>query len=259
MRGNTRYTSSPFTHCVPTDHTTNAPSQWIVLSPKYPHLNSKTSQDLIFVSPRRFVPVIGLVGGVGSGKSALAHLLSAKRNVVIIDGDEIGHLVLNDRCVKDQIRLRFGATVFDTQGEVNRTALGHKVFGSSTEKQQARANLESIVHSRIREGIVERIADARTCGDVEAIILDAAILLEAVWNDLCNAVVFVAATRQKRLERVQENRGWNLEKLKAREASQSPLKSKRNASDNIVDNSGALQEAATQLGEILDQIIHDHR
>ena len=81
------------------------------------------------MSPRRFVPVIGLVGGVGSGKSALAHLLSAKRNIVIIDGDEIGHLVLNDRCVKDQIRLRFGATVFDTQGEVNRTALGHEVFG----------------------------------------------------------------------------------------------------------------------------------
>lgn len=206
-----------------------------------------------------FAPVVGLIGGVGSGKSSVAKSLAERRTVVVIDGDAAGHQVLEHPEVKTRIRQRFGGTVFDVRGEVNRAALGRTVFGSSAEHHQARADLEEIVHPLIRKSFVRQIAAARSSDDVEAVILDAAVLLEAGWNDLCDCFVFVEVPAAERLRRVVAGRGWNEDELNRREANQLPLDAKRSQAAHTIDNSGSVDSAADQLDEIVEEIINQTR
>lgn len=210
------------------------------------------------MSASQFVPVIGLVGGVGSGKSALADWVGGKRDVELIDGDGIGHELLTDCSVQSSIRERFGGSVFDENGAIDRAILGRKVFGSGEQHRFARRDLEQILHPRIRNEIAERIERARGAGKVDAVILDAAVLIEAGWDDLCDAVVFVDTNYLQRLNRVVQNRDWDEAKLLARESSQLTLEEKRSAANVVIDNSGSLEEAGGRLTEILTELIQDH-
>jgi len=113
------------------------------------------------------------------------------------------------------------------------------------------------VHPGIRKGIEREIARARSAGQVEVILLDAAVLFEAGWNDLCNAVFYVHVPDEVRLERVTRTRGWDEAELKKREASQWSLADKQSRADGVVDNSGSLEEAGAQLERLVRQLIHD--
>jgi dephospho-CoA kinase len=200
------------------------------------------------------VPVLGLIGGVGSGKSAVARWLQGRRNVVLLDGDGIGHRVLNETAVQEKIRQRFGNAVFQEDGTVARSVLGRLVFGTSPEARRAREDLERIVHPRIREEFERHIAQARATPGVEAVILDAAVLLEAGWNELCDTIVFVDVPDEERLRRVAENRGWSREEFTRRESSQFPLTVKRRAAHAVIDNSGRVSDAGKQLERILQEV-----
>jgi len=176
----------------------------------------------------------------------------------VIDGDAAGHQVLQILSIKQQIRKRFGDSVFNEQADVVRAELGRRIFGSAPEQSQARADLEEIVHPKIRELFVEQIADARKGNNADAVILDAAVLFEADWHDLCRRVVFVDAPRRVRLARVIQTRGWTEREFHDKELSQLPPQDKCERADFIVDNSGTIDEAAAQLEQIVSQII-DHR
>lgn len=206
------------------------------------------------MSDRKIVPVIGLVGGIGSGKSSVAAWLAARRNVAVLDGDEAGHRVLARPDVKQQLRKQFGDSIFDEQGAVNRGALAKMVFGPTPEQRQARTRLERIVHPAIRELLSERINEFRNSHHVEAVLLDAAVLFEAGWNDLCDAVVFIDAPDSDRLKRVVQSRGWTEKALGDREASQLSLDVKRSKSTETVENRGDVSNAGGRLEQILNGI-----
>jgi dephospho-CoA kinase len=201
------------------------------------------------------IPVLALIGGVGSGKSSLARWLDARRRIVLVDGDAIGHQALERQAVRNKIRHHFGESVFDDKGRVDRPTLGRLVFGSTADCQQARRQLEEIVHPVIRDAIQQQIDAARTRPEVEAVLLDAAVLLEAGWHDMCDVIVFVEAPERQRFERVAANRGWSEQVLKLREGSQLPLNEKRRAADYVIDNSGNVEEAGFALERILDAVL----
>jgi len=199
--------------------------------------------------------VIGLVAGVGCGKSQLARLLHEKHPIEIVEGDAAGHEVLTQPAVKESLRAAFGDGVFKFTGEVNRREIGRLVFGSQPEQQSARKKLEQIVHPRISEILVCQIALARSRPDVEAVILDAAIMLEAGWRHICDCLVFIDTPLEKRIERVTNSRGWSRDDLKSREESQFPLERKRKEADYVVDNSGDVQVALSQLEAVYSRVI----
>lgn len=201
---------------------------------------------------RRTVPVIGLIGGIGSGKSAVARSLQERLPIAIVDGDAAGHRVLTLPTVQTQIRERFGDSVFTAEGEIDRRALGAVVFGSPD--RQALGDLETIVHPEIRKELQHLIESHRAAGEVQAIVLDAAVMLEAGWDDLCSAIVLVETPYEQRLQRVQ-SRGWDEAELRRREASQLSLKVKHTKADTTIDNSASLEEAARQLESIVEQLI----
>lgn len=202
------------------------------------------------------IPIVGIVGGVGAGKSTVVKNV-ADLQLVVIDADRIGHDLLQTDPIRNRLHDAFGDEIFDEAGLVERKQLAEKVFGDSEAQTQNRNRLNKIFHPAIRTEIEHSISQAPQ--DADAIILDAALLLEAGWADKCDAVVFIDTPLEKRQQRVLENRGWPAEELQRREASQWNLPKKREAAEYIVDNSGSPEEAAQQMTQIIEQIKHRTR
>ena len=189
---------------------------------------------------------------MGAGKSSVVRNVKSLR-LHFIDADRIGHEQLAVPETKEQIVKEFGTQVLDSSGSISRPNLAAQVFGDSPENQQKRQQLNSIVHPAIRSEIRRQINAAPQ--DVDAIVLDAALLLEAGWADECDAVIFTDTSLEQRQKRVADTRGWSVEELQRREASQLSLEEKRRRSDFCVDNSGEIAVAAHQMEQALVKII----
>jgi len=197
-------------------------------------------------------PVIGVIGGIGSGKSFIAREYARRWPVAIIDGDVAGHRVLEEPAVIEQLHEAFGNEVITAEGRVDRQRVSQRVFGPARAEVEARDTLEKIVHPRIQQLLSEQIAEARRQPGLQAILLDAAVLLETGWRSLCGVIVFIECPWEERLERVRQSRGWTAADLAAREASQLPLDQKRKEADCVIVNS---QQHPAELPS-LEQILH---
>lgn len=188
--------------------------------------------------------VIGLVGGIGSGKSQVAAAF-ARRGARIIAGDQLAHAALRDADIRARVAARWGADILDGDGEVNRRHLAAIVFADADELKA----LEAIVHPWIRGRIRADLEEARRDAQVPLIVLDAAIMLEAGWNDVCDRLIYIDAPRPARLQRVARQRGWTEKEVVCREQAQLPLTEKAVRADHRLDNSDSL--------EYLDRQVHD--
>ena len=169
--------------------------------------------------------VVGIVGGVGSGKSTLVDAILERRHerrldTLVIDGDTVGHEVRDQPETQARILKRFGGDLLDPDGQIDRGRLGERVF--ATDAQAALADLNAIMHPAMRAEFERRIEATAA----PLTLFDAAILLEAGWDDLCDEILFVDVSDQTRLGRVAE-RGWGEQQWRMRETSQWPLDRKR--------------------------------
>ncbi|MBN1942918.1 MAG: dephospho-CoA kinase [Phycisphaerae bacterium] len=192
------------------------------------------------------IPVIGIVGGVGSGKSTVAEEFE-RRRCRRIDGDKLGHALLANDDVKREIRSLWGDAVFDETGAVSRRAVAEIVFQDAEQL----AALERILHPRIRAEIVKALSEAQAT-DCPAVVIDAAVLFEAGWDDLCTHVVFVDAPEKDRLQRVGRRLGWDAETLRRREARQIPLDKKAKRCHHSLSNCSSV----SHLQEQVDRLLH---
>lgn len=179
----------------------------------------------------------------------------------IIDADRIAHELLTDEQIIRQIVDVFGPTVLDADGMIDRRCLAERVFGSldgssvDSSTENHRRQLERILHPRIHQEVLGQIQQAPAGTD--AVILDAALLLEAGWASECDALVFVDTPLPQRQQRVLENRNWSAEELARRESAQwEPLR-KKMLSHHVVDNSGSVEDAAASMERVLRTIISD--
>lgn len=202
------------------------------------------------MSTRSKTFVVGILGGIGSGKSAVSRGLSNHFKTHLIDADRVGHDVLSIPTVKGDLRRDFGDSVFDG-AEICRKSLARQVFGSENHHQQSLIKLEKIVHPEIRRQVEKQLAEVSE--ETEVVVLDAAVMLEAGWNDLCDTIVFIDTPFETRLKRVEENRGWTADELRRRESSQVSLDDKRAVSEFVVDNSSNLENAIEQLASFIKQ------
>lgn len=198
------------------------------------------------------IPVIGIVGGIGSGKSTFATALGKYFQCGRLDADAAGHRALLLSDVASALRQTFGNEIFDEQGKVVRSRLAQRVFGAGEEQLAARRRLEQIVHPHIRREIVEQLERHQSRQDCDIILLDAALLIEAGWSNDCDAIIFLDVPVRLRRQRVAE-RGWTAADLAQREASQLDLEKKRQRADLIVDNSQEIETAARSAAEWIQQ------
>jgi dephospho-CoA kinase len=178
-------------------------------------------------------PVVGLTGGIGSGKSTVAALL-AELGAHVIDADKIGHEVYRPgtegfRAVVDA----FGAGVVAADGTIDRRALGAIVFADDA----ARLRLNALVHPLIGREIARRIGAARA--EALPIVIEAALLLEAGWRPLIDQVWLVSVPRETAIARLVASRGLTRAEVERRLDAQMTDAARRPLADLVIENDGS--------------------
>lgn len=190
---------------------------------------------------------MGVLGGIASGKSAVARRLAGSEGRVVC-ADTLAHEALADLAA--QVEAQLGPGLLDASGQVDRAALARRVF----DEPAARSQLEGWIHPRVRARILAVLAEAEEQG-VPRIVLDIPLLLE---NDAqhglvarCHHLVFVNAPLAERDRRAVERRGWEPGEVQRREATQFPPAEKRERADFVVENSGTLEELDAAVDQVL--------
>ena len=194
--------------------------------------------------------VVGLIGGIGSGKSAVASVF-ARRGARVIAGDALGHEALRQPDIRARLVERWGPGVLDETGEGSRRKVAGIVFAKTAEAPAELKALESLVFPWIGRRMREEIEAANSDEAVRLVLLDAALLLEAGWDDVCDRVVYVHAPRAARLHRLTGRRGWSVKEVEDRERMQLSLTEKVTRADDVVDNSGSLEEVESQVDGLM--------
>lgn len=202
--------------------------------------------------------LVGLTGGMGSGKSTVAAEL-ARLGAHVVDADVVAReVVAPGEPALSEIADRFGSDVLHDDGTLDRGALAAVVFADD----DARADLDAITHPRIGERIAARLADLadheRGDGPVIAVV-DHPLLVETGQADDFPAVIVVTAPVETRVRRLQEGRGIDPEDARARIASQTSDEVRRAVATHVVDNSGDLADLRAQVGEVWADLVRRAR
>ncbi len=200
--------------------------------------------------------VIGVVGGIASGKSQVTRLLG-EMNATIISADEIAHRVLREPDVIDALVNVFSHEILSERGlqldgsrVIDRKKVGSLVFGGSAESETQLKTLEAIVHPRIRQIARSELDSLKKEAAVRMIILDAPLLIEGGWLPYCDRVIFVDSPDALRKQRAME-RGWTAQEWSDRESAQLSLSEKRLHSTDMLVNAGTLEQLKKNVSELV--------
>lgn len=182
--------------------------------------------------------VIGLTGGIASGKSAITQWL-AKQGAYVIDADKLGHRAYESGSQAfDEVVETFGNDIVGDDGEIDRRALGSKVFGNDA----ALKKLTDIAWPAIKRLAIQEIANVRNQGKYDVLVLEAAVLVEAEWMDIVDEVWVVTVDRKVAIQRAMDRDGFSQEDVEKRiDAQTSDLKRTKHATE-VFDNSGTWDE-----------------
>jgi dephospho-CoA kinase len=195
-------------------------------------------------------PVIGLAGGIGSGKSFVAGLF-AELGCAVIDSDAQVRSIYEDPSVKQTLREWWGEEILLPDGGVNRRAVAERIFNDAGDRRRLEGLLYPLVARQRRQKMRELSQNQR----VVAFVWDTPLLFEAGLNSECDAVVFVEAPAELRLERLARDRGWDGAELRRRENLQWPLDRKREISDYMIRNAADAGDARRQVRDVLSRIL----
>ena len=186
--------------------------------------------------------LIGLTGGIATGKSTVAGML-AERGATVIDADELARRVVEPgQPAYTAVVERFGSEVVNPDGTLNRGRLGAVVFADPS----ARRDLERITHSRIGELMQRGIADA-IAHDAPVAVVDIPLLYEATRDDMFEGVLLVYAPRADQLRRMVSRDRFSEAEATARLDAQLPIEAKRDLATWVIDNSGDLRDTERQV------------
>ena len=192
--------------------------------------------------------LIGLTGGVGSGKSTVAGILR-DLGADVVDADEASHAVYAPGTPGFDAVVREFGPEYVRGGQVDRERLGRLVF----EDGDARGRLNAIVHPLVRDWMAERTREAAERG-AEVVIQDVPLLYENGLEDLFSSVLLVYVPEDVQLQRLVEGRGLDEDRARAMIAAQMPIDEKRRRAHHVIDNSGTREETRRQVEEMWAQI-----
>ncbi len=195
------------------------------------------------------MPVIGLTGGISSGKSTVSTFLSGL-GAVVLNADELGHEALQPYTeVWREVVDVFGEGILGTGGEVDRQKLGEIVFGDA----EAMARLNQIMHPRMYRMAEERIEELKKRGS-EVIVLEAPLLVEAGWLPLVDKVWVTVASEETVVHRLCQRNGLSEAQALARISAQLPAEEKKRYADAVIDTDCTLSEVEAKVEELWEAL-----
>ncbi|HZL38150.1 MAG TPA: dephospho-CoA kinase [Tepidisphaeraceae bacterium] len=196
-------------------------------------------------------PIIGIAGGIGSGKSFVARLFG-ELGCHVIDSDAQVRAAYRDPRVLETLSAWWGPAAV-LQGQPNRAFISARVFSDEQERHRLEQLLHPIVNAA-RQREMQRMANDP---GVLAFVWDTPLLFEASLAGACDVAVFVDSPEQLRIERLRGSRGWGPDEIKKRENSQWPLDRKRKLSDYVLSNAADAAQARDQVRELFPRILAD--
>lgn len=185
------------------------------------------------------IKILGITGGVGAGKSMVLDYLSARYGAGVLQLDRAAHLLMEpgQECCR-QIAARFGAEVLDGRGGIDRARLYEKAFADD----RSLRGLNAIVHPRVKEYVRGWIEEERKKGCAPFLVLEAALLLEDHYEQICDEIWYIYVSEEKRRERLTSSRGYSQERIRKILEKQRPDEEFRAGCQFVVDNSSDLLE-----------------
>jgi dephospho-CoA kinase len=180
---------------------------------------------------------------VASGKSAVAAQF-ARLGAHVIDGDKLGHQVLELPVVVQAAVDHWGPEAVGGNGQLDRRFVAQRVFKPSEKGKSDLEFWEGVTHPQITT-ILEQLLSELPKQTI--VVLDAAVMFKAGWDRRCQFIVFVDVPEQQRMGRAVEQRGWTKQHFRQREAAQLSLAEKRAKCTTVIDNSGTLEETYVQV------------
>lgn len=194
--------------------------------------------------------VIGITGGVGAGKSEVLNYLARKHGAVICQADIVArNLEKKGTICYRQIVEHFGTDILQENGRIDRGRLAEVVFGNADELQI----LNGIVHPAVKKRIIRLIREEEKKGK-ELFILEAALLLEDHYDEICDETWYIYTEDSVRKKRLKLSRGYSDEKIEAIFRSQKSRDEFLNKCDRAVDNSRNFDDTCVQLESIIDKL-----
>ena len=194
--------------------------------------------------------IIGILGGLGSGKSTVAGIFG-ENGCAVVDADAIAHEMLEKVDVKEQIRVAFGGEVFSGEN-VDRKKLAEAVFADIGNTER----INAIIHPKVLLEIDKLIDIYSRDSNIRAIVLDVPLLLEVGWENKCDSLIFVECNSEIRAKRA-KNKGLSKENLKKRENFQISLDKKAKLAHYIVHNNSGTKEITNQVARVLSVIVNE--
>jgi dephospho-CoA kinase len=187
------------------------------------------------------VLVVGLTGGIGSGKSTVSALLAAK-GAVVVDADAVVHeLQRPGTAVFEAMVDRFGNGIVAADGSLDRSAVADIVFNDP----DALADLNGIVHPAVGAEIVRRMDELSTTDAV--VVLDVPLMVESARGYPVAGLIVVDVDPEVAVRRLVEQRGMREDDARARIARQASREERRARADIVIENSGSLDDLAAQV------------
>lgn len=194
--------------------------------------------------------IIGITGGIGTGKSTLLHLIKENYNAYIVETDTLAHsMMMPGEPVYEQIVSAFGTEILSEDGTIDRGSLGMLVFNS----EEALKRLNGIVHPAVKEYIIKDIGKKNTEGETVFYIIEAALLIEDGYKAICDELWYVYVKKEERIRRLLAGRGGNPEKWERVIANQSSDTYYREHCDVVIDNGGDLEKTANIIKGLLSK------
>lgn len=193
--------------------------------------------------------VIGITGGVGAGKSAILDYLEKNYKVKNLIADQIAHDLMKPgtECYEKLLRV-LPVDVYQEDNEtIERQVLGQKLFAS----EELREKVNGIVHPAVKQFIRHQIAEQQEIGTLDYLIIEAALLIEDHYDEICDELWYVYASREDRKKRLIETRGYSPEKIEQIFSSQLPEEIYRQKCQVIIDNSGTREETFYQIAQVM--------
>jgi dephospho-CoA kinase len=194
-------------------------------------------------------PIIGIMGGICSGKSTVAGEF-AKLGCKVIDADKIAHDLLDRKTIKEKITELFGKGILDSKGNIEHKKLAGVVFDDSDKL----ALLNEIIHPLVLMRVERLIEKYNGQNLVKAIVLDMPLLAETGWTERCDKLIYVNCRQKIRAERAKKL-GFDKNQLKIRENFQISLDKKRSLADNTVENNSDFSAMVRQVADIFSEIM----